>query len=102
MKKTFKKLPLILIISIALVLAVGISVFAVNLLYDFSGDGRVDDGDVVVVMNSIVGNNSLSSDQQSLADFDGNDTVNVLDVIALKRYILDFQSIDDGWTIGVY
>ncbi|MBR5314151.1 MAG: dockerin type I repeat-containing protein [Clostridia bacterium] len=102
MKKTFKKLPLMLIVSIALVVAVGVSVFAVNLIYDFSGDGKIDDGDVIVVMNSIIGNNSLSDEQKDLADFDGNNTLDVLDVIALKRYILEFQSIDDGWTVGVY
>ena len=53
-------------------------------------------------MKSITGEEILSNDLRDLADFDGNDSLNVLDVIALKRYILDFQSINDGWTIGVY
>ena len=47
-------------------------------------------------------NSTLSADMQDLADFDGNETLDVLDVIALKRYILDFQTIDDGWTVGIY
>ena len=102
MKKTFKKLPLILIISVVLVAAIALTVFAANLIYDFSGDGKINNDDVIAVMKSITGENVLSSDMQDLADFDDNDTLDVLDVIALKRYMLDFQSIDDGWTIGIY
>lgn len=102
MKKTFKKTPVFLIVTIALALTIGISIFASDLLYDFSGDGKVDNTDVIAVMQSITGNNTLSADMQDLADFDGNETLDVLDVIALKRYILDFQTIDDGWTVGIY
>lgn len=100
--KSTKKIPLILIITLAIVAVVGLTIFAANLLYDFSGDGRIDNDDVVAVMKSITGEEILSNDLRDLADFDGNDSLNVLDVIALKRYILDFQSINDGWTIGVY
>ncbi len=101
MKKSIKKLPLFLIISISVIVLVSLSIVAFNALYDFSNDGKVDDGDVIAVMQSITGNKVLTEEQKDLADFNYDDTIDVLDVIALKRYVLGFVPTDN-WTIGVY
>lgn len=102
MKKFLKRLPTGAVVSIIVVLAVALTGLAAAIAYDFSNDGKVDNADVEVVMQSIVGSTQLSDEMLSLADFDGNETVDVLDVIALKRHIIKLQTVSDGWTVGIY
>ena len=104
MKKLFsKKTTLALIISIVLVVAVSLTVLAVSFdVFDFSGDGNVGNEDVELFMENIVGDKLSSDLSRYNLTGDANNDVNILDVIALKRYILNIQSISDGWTVGIY
>ncbi len=104
MKKLFsKKTTLALIISIVLVVAVSLTVLAVSFdVFDFSGDGNVGNEDVELFMENIVGDKLSGDLSRYNLTGDANNDVNILDVIALKRYILNIQSISDGWTVGIY
>ena len=104
MKKLFsKKTTLALVISIILVVAVSLTVLAVSFdVFDFSGDGNVGNEDVELFMENIVGDKLSGDLSRYNLTGDANNDINILDVIALKRYILNIQSISDGWTVGIY
>ena len=100
MKRMFKKVPAYLVVSLIIVATVALTVLAASLNYDFTGDGKLDNEDIIAVMKSITGKDLLAD--ESLADYDSNGVIDVLDVIAIKRYMFFLQDNDDGWTKGIY
>ena len=100
MKNIFKKTPAILVVALIIVLTVAFTVLAATVEFDFTGDGALDNQDIIAVMKSITGKEPLSD--QSLADYDKDGKVNVLDVIAIKRYMFFLENNADGWTRGIY
>lgn len=101
MKKIFKKAPAYVVISLVLIVTVAVSIFAASTVYDLNSDAKIDDEDVKLVMNSVVDKDGSLTDK-TLADYDGNTELNVLDVIALKKIIFANAAIDDGFTKGIY
>ena len=60
------------------------------ILGDCNGDGEVNTLDVVALTGAILGNLELTSLQTQAADMDGNDLLNILDIIAIVNIILDW------------
>ena len=103
MKHSHKKTPLFIILTVAVILAITVSMFALSsTLYDFNGDSTVDNEDVLEVMQAIVGEKEVTQDMTDMVDFDGNGIINVLDVIAFKNYITHMQNLDANFTRGIY
>lgn len=103
MKNLHKKTPLFIILSVAVILAITVSMFALSSNYlDFNGDFSVDNEDVLEVMQAIVGEKEVTQDMTDMVDFDGNGVINVLDVIAFKNYINHIQNLDANFTRGIY
>ena len=103
MKHLHKKTPLFIILSVVAILAITISMFALSSnYYDFNGDSNVDNEDVLEVMQGIVGEKEVTQDMKDMVDFDGNEIINVLDVIAFKNYINQMQNLDANFTRGIY
>ena len=103
MKHLHKKTPLFIILSVTVILAITVSMFALSsTLYDFNGDSTVDNEDVLEVMQAIVGEKEVTQDMTDMVDFDGNGIINVLDVIAFKNYITHMQNLDANFTRGIY
>ena len=93
MKKQIKKFPLILTISIILIVVVCASIFAAEVISNFTNDV---DQDAEIIMKSITGEYTLTDNMKDLADYNYDGNVNVLDVIAIKRFVFD------GWTAQIY
>lgn len=102
MKKFFKKAPAYAVISLILIVTIAISVLAATTVLDLNNDAKIDNEDVKLVMNSIVDKSEGALSDKTLADYDTNGELNVLDVIALKKIIYANASIDDGFTKGIY
>ena len=100
MKNFFKKIPTFAVISLIIVLTVVVAVFATNSTHgDINGKDGVNDDDVVAILDSIVGK---EGNVGNLAEFDGKEGINVLDAIALKRYIFMLGQDSDGYTTFWY
>ena len=100
MKNILKKIPTFAVISLIIVLTVVVAVFATNSIHgDINRSGVADNEDVVAILDSIVGKEGSAGD---LAEFDGKEGINVLDAIALKRYIFQLKESRDGWTTFWY
>ncbi|MBE6852155.1 MAG: hypothetical protein E7505_01580 [Ruminococcus sp.] len=54
---------------------------------DLNNDNIIDLNDLSFLSLAILGDTELTSEQSSLADIDGNDTVNISDLARLKQYI---------------
>ena len=54
---------------------------------DINGDGIIDTTDVVYAAAHVVGMRRLSSDEQKYADMNGDNTINIVDVLLLMTYI---------------
>ncbi len=100
MKLNFKKFSTSAVVLLIIAVIFTASILATSLLNDVSGDGNVNNDDVIALMQSLTGEKSLPGGISG--DINADDKSDVLDVIALKRYVLKFQNIDDGWTIGIY
>lgn len=100
MKKVFKKIPAFVVVSLIIVLTVILTALAAALSYDLDGDGNVTENDVKILMEAITGID-VDSDV-SMTDYNGDNKINVLDVIALKRKQLNGDTYPDGWTVGIY
>ena len=100
MKKVFKKIPAFVVVSLIIVLTVILTALAAALSYDLDGDGNVTENDVKILMEAITG---IDVDPDvSMTDYNGDNEINVLDVIALKRKQLNGDVYPDGWTVGIY
>lgn len=100
MKKVSKRLPVYIAIALVALIVAAFTVVAANFDYDFDGNGAVNNDDLIVVMESITGKD-ISADV-SLADYNGDGKLDVRDVIAIKRIMLFRDSVEDGWTKGIY
>ena len=95
-----KKIVRILAITLALLLAASVSVFAVE-NYDVNNDGSVNDEDVIAIIRSIAENGGYISAFDIRSD--SIPTINVLDAIAMKNYVEGFAPLtDDNWTAHWY
>ena len=54
------------------------------------------------ITSAIILQNDRSFVSYGKGDMDADDAVDVLDVIALKRFMLDAKDYNDGWTVGIY
>lgn len=102
MKKIFKKVPAYAVISLVLIVTVAVSILAATTVLDLNNDAKIDDEDVKLVMNSVVDKSEGALSDKTLADYDANGELNVLDVIALKKVIFANANINDGFTKGIY
>ena len=100
MKNVSKRLPVYIAIALVALIVTAFIVVAANFDYDFDGNGAVNNDDLIVVMESITGKD-ISADV-SLADYNGDGKLDVRDVIAIKRIMLFRDSVEDGWTKGIY
>ena len=100
MKRIFKKVPSFIIVALIIITTVAFTVLAANIDFDMNGDGKFDNSDIVAVMKSITGKELLPD--ESLADYDADKDVDVLDVIAIKRFMFTLDKFNDTWTIGIY
>ena len=98
MKRLNKKTSALVIAAAILLLAIGVTVLAAAAVETISPD---EDG-VQNIMQSITGEKELSAGASAMADFNGDGKVDVLDVISLKKFILDSEAFSDGWTRGYY
>lgn len=98
MKRFTKKSSAVLIAVSILLIAVAITVFAAGIIDTITPD----EAGVQAVMRSITGEVELSESARLMADFNNDSSIDVLDVIALKKFTIEARSFDDGWTVGVY
>ncbi len=98
MKRFSKTTSAVLVAVSILLLAVAATVFAAGVIESITPD----ETGVQTIMKSITGEEVLSSGAALMADYNNDDAVDVLDVIALKRFMLDAKDYNDGWTVGIY
>lgn len=92
----------IILTSIVVVLVFA-TVFALsslaNMIGDVNGDNKMDNEDVIEILNDITGG---SSHIKTLVDVNNDGVVDVLDAISLKTIIASIQDTADGWCAGIY
>ena len=53
---------------------------------DVNSDGSIDSGDALIVLQSIVGLETLNANQRTLADTDNNGAINAIDALLILQY----------------
>lgn len=98
MKRFFR----LLAITLSILMILSVAAFAEADSGDLNNDGKVNDSDVLKIMDHIAKNGGYITAYDIRND--GTATINVLDAIALKSYVngLVLNAPNDNWTTYWY